>query len=92
MLSRSNFGSHDLPSAHKMQEALRILRKRAPDLEVEGEMHADMSLSEEIRESVFPGSHLSGQANLLIMPNVDAAHIAFNMAKMLEDGVSVGPI
>lgn len=92
LLSRSNFGSHDLASAHKMQEALSILRKRAPDLEVEGEMHADMALDEEIRESVFPDSRLSGQANLLIMPNVDAAHIAFNMVKMLGDGVSVGPI
>jgi malate dehydrogenase (oxaloacetate-decarboxylating)(NADP+) len=92
LLSRSSFGSHQLPSSRKMQEALHVLRQRAPDLEVEGEMHADMALSEEIRESVFPDSRLSGQANLLIMPNVDAAHIALNMVKMLGNGVSVGPI
>jgi len=92
LLSRSNFGTHDSPSAHKMQAALEILRQRAPTLEVEGEMHADLALSEEIRRGTFPDSRLKGQANLLIMPNVDAAHISLNMVKMLGGGVSIGPI
>jgi malate dehydrogenase (oxaloacetate-decarboxylating)(NADP+) len=75
-----------------MQAALEILRQRAPTLEVEGEMHADLALSEEIRRGTFPDSRLKGQANLLIMPNVDAAHISLNMVKMLGGGVSIGPI
>lgn len=92
LLSRSNFGTHDTDSARKMREALRILRKRAPDLEVEGEMHADAAISEEIREQVLSDSVLKGEANLLVMPNVDAAHISYNLLKMLGGGVSVGPI
>jgi malate dehydrogenase (oxaloacetate-decarboxylating)(NADP+) len=75
-----------------MREALQILQKRAPTLEVEGEMHADMALSEEIRNATFPDSRLKGQANLLIMPNVDAAHITLNMARIVGSGVSIGPI
>lgn len=92
LLSRSNFGTHDSPSSQKMREAIAVLHQRAPDLEVDGEMHADMALSEEIRQATFPDSCLTGQANLLIMPNVDAAHIAFNLVRMLGEGVSVGPI
>jgi malate dehydrogenase (oxaloacetate-decarboxylating)(NADP+) len=93
LLSRSNFGTHPLlPSSRKMREALQILQERAPTLEVEGEMHADMALSEEIRNAAFPDSHLKGQANLLIMPNLDAAHIALNMARIVGSGVSIGPI
>jgi malate dehydrogenase (oxaloacetate-decarboxylating)(NADP+) len=92
LLSRSNFGTHDSPSSQKMREAIAILQERAPELEVEGEMHADMALSEEMRRAAFPDSRLTGQANLLIMPNVDAGHIAFNMVKILGEGVSVGPI
>jgi malate dehydrogenase (oxaloacetate-decarboxylating)(NADP+) len=93
LLSRSNFGTHPLlPSSRKMREALQILQKRAPTLEVEGEMHADMALSEEIRNATFPDSRLKGQANLLIMPNVDAAHITLNMARIVGSGVSIGPI
>lgn len=92
LLSRSNFGTHDSPSSQKMREAVSILQERAPTLEVEGEMHADMALSAEMRQAVFPDSRLTGQANLLIMPNVDAGHIAFNMVKALGNGVSVGPI
>lgn len=92
LLSRSNFGTYNNVSAVKMREALQMLRARAPELEVEGEMNADAALSEEIRNGIFPASKLKGQANLLIMPNVDAAHIAFNLLGMLGRGVAVGPI
>jgi len=92
LLSRSNFGTRNTPSATKMRDALEILRVTAPDLEVDGEMHADAALSESIREAILPNSSLSGQANLLVMPNVDAANIAYNLLKMLGGGVTVGPI
>jgi malate dehydrogenase (oxaloacetate-decarboxylating)(NADP+) len=92
LLSHSSFGTAKDASARKMRRVLEILRARAPDLEVEGEMHADAALSEEIRERIFPGSRLSGQANLLVMPTLDAANIAFNMVKILGDGLPVGPI
>jgi malate dehydrogenase (oxaloacetate-decarboxylating)(NADP+) len=92
LLSHSNFGSADTPSAQKMREAVRILHECAPALEVEGEMHADSALSEEIRERIFPRSKLKGRANLLIMPTIDAANIAFNMVKVIDNGISVGPM
>ncbi|MEX2197955.1 MAG: NADP-dependent malic enzyme [Burkholderiales bacterium] len=93
LLSASNFGSLDLPSARKMQRALALLRERAPELQVEGEMHGDAALSEEIRLKLFPNSRLRGPANLLIMPTLDAANIAFNLLKTAAgDGVTIGPI
>ena len=93
LLSASNFGSVRLPSATKMQRALAILQQRAPELEVEGEMHGDAALSEEIRLRVFPHSRLKGEANLLIMPTLDASNIAFNLLKTASgDGVTIGPI
>ena len=93
LLSASNFGSIDLPSSRKMQRALAILQERAPQLEVEGEMHGDAALSEEIRLKLFPGSRFRGEANLLIMPTLDAANIAFNLLKTAAgDGVTIGPI
>ena len=93
LLSASNFGSVDLPSARKMQQALAILRESAPELEVEGEMHGDAAISADIRTRVFPNSRLKGEANLLIMPTLDAANIAFNLLKTAAgDGVTVGPI
>jgi len=92
LLSRSNFGTSDTPSALKMREAMHILAREAPELEVDGEMHADAALSETIREAVLPNSRLTGQANLLVMPNVDAANIAYNLLKMLGGGVTIGPI
>ena len=93
LLSASNFGSVDLPSARKMQAALALLRESAPELEVEGEMHGDAAISAEIRTRVFPNSRLKGEANLLIMPTMDAANIAFNLLKTSAgDGVTVGPI
>jgi malate dehydrogenase (oxaloacetate-decarboxylating)(NADP+) len=93
LLSASNFGSVPLPSAEKMRRALAILNERAPELEVEGEMHGDAALSEEIRLKVFPNSRLNGEANLLIMPTLDASNIAFNLLKTAAgDGVTIGPI
>ncbi len=94
LLSASNFGSvRGLPSAAKMQRALALLRERAPELEVEGEMHGDAALSEEIRRAVFPNSRLRGEANLLVMPTLDAANIAFNLLKVAaSDNVTIGPI
>lgn len=93
LLSASNFGSVDLPSARMMQRALQLIGERAPELEAEGEMHGDAALSEEIRLRVFPHSRLRGEANLLVMPTLDAANIAFNLLKTAAgDGVTVGPI
>ncbi|MSQ63898.1 MAG: NADP-dependent malic enzyme, partial [Betaproteobacteria bacterium] len=93
LLSGSNFGSVDLPSAHKMQRALELIRERAPDLEIEGEMHGDAALSDEIRRKVFPHSRLRGEANLLIMPTLDAANISFNLLKVASsENVTIGPI
>jgi malate dehydrogenase (oxaloacetate-decarboxylating)(NADP+) len=93
LLSHSSFGGADTPSSHKMRAALALVCERAPLLEVEGEMQGDMALSEEIRERVFPGSRLKGEANLLVMPNLDAANIAFNLLKTAAgDGITVGPI
>jgi malate dehydrogenase (oxaloacetate-decarboxylating)(NADP+) len=93
LLSASNFGSVPLASAVKMQRAREILEELAPDLEVEGEMHGDAALSEDIRLKVFPNSRLKGPANLLIMPTLDAANIAFNLLKTAGgDGVTIGPM
>jgi malate dehydrogenase (oxaloacetate-decarboxylating)(NADP+) len=93
LLSHSNFGSDDSPSALKMSRARELIEKLAPDLEVEGEMHGDAALSESIRNHVHPESRLKGEANLLIMPNLDAANISFNLLKMTGgEGVTVGPI
>lgn len=92
LLSYSNFGTSDLPSPRKMRRAREILDRTAPDLEVDGEMHADSALSEAIRKKLFLGSKLKGQANLLVMPNLDAANITFETLKMLGNGVPLGPI
>ena len=92
LLSSSSFGSYPAEHTTKMRKALEMIQKTVPDLEVEGEMRADAALSEEIRRTIFPNSRLQGQANLLIMPNIDAANIAFNMLYVLGEGVSIGPI
>ncbi len=93
LLSHSNFGSSMSASARKMRRAAQILRERAPDLNCDGEMHGDCALSQEIRDHLHPGSTLKGEANLLVMPNLDAANISFNLMKMANgDGVTVGPI
>ncbi|MFT5133211.1 MAG: malate dehydrogenase (oxaloacetate-decarboxylating)(NADP+) [Gammaproteobacteria bacterium] len=92
LLSHSNFGSRDSESAVKMREALALLQERDPQLVVEGEMNADAALSEEIRNQFLTGSRLKGKANTLIMPNIDAANIGYNLLRMLGGGVSVGPM
>ncbi|MBL8437801.1 MAG: NADP-dependent malic enzyme [Zoogloeaceae bacterium] len=92
-LSHSNFGSSRSASARKMRAARDLLQANRPDLECDGEMHADAALNLEIRQKVHPDSTLSSEANLLIMPNVDAANIGFNLVKTANgDGVSIGPI
>ena len=93
LLSHSSFGTDDTPTAQKMRSALSMLHERRPDLEVEGEMHGDAALSEEVRMQIFPNSHLKGEANLLIFPTLDAANIAFNLLKTAAgEGMTVGPI
>ncbi len=93
LLSHSNFGSDDSQSARKMRETRRLLAERAPELEVDGEMHGDAALSDAIRQRVHPDSTLKGDANLLVMPNLDAANISFNLLKITGgDGVTIGPI
>jgi malate dehydrogenase (oxaloacetate-decarboxylating)(NADP+) len=93
LLSHSSFGTSAYPSAQKMREALAIINRRAPDLEVDGEMHGDAALSEALRNTAFPGSRLTGDANLLIMPTLDAANIAFNLLKVaVGGGVTLGPV
>jgi malate dehydrogenase (oxaloacetate-decarboxylating)(NADP+) len=92
LLSHSNFGSNPSTSALKLQEALRLICEAAPDLQVDGEMHGDAALSEELRARSFPNSRLTGRANLLVMPTLDAANISFNLLKSVAEGLSVGPI
>jgi malate dehydrogenase (oxaloacetate-decarboxylating)(NADP+) len=92
LLSHSSFGSSNSPSARKMRQALAMIRARAPELEIDGEMHADAALSEIIRDRAVPNSALQGTANLLIMPSLDAANIAFNLLKAAADGLPVGPL
>ncbi|WP_289352361.1 NADP-dependent malic enzyme [Acinetobacter nosocomialis] len=94
LLSHSSFGSDQTDSsAQKMREVYRILSEQAPELEVEGEMHGDAALDESIRQYAFPGSRFKGSANLLIMPNLDAANISFNLLKATSgNNVTIGPI
>ena len=93
LLSHSNFGSVDTPSARKMRRARDLLAEQCPTLEIDGEMQADSALSEEIRLRALPQTRLRGEANLLIMPNLDAANISFNLLKMNGgEGVTIGPI
>ena len=92
MLSHSNFGSRNNESAVKMRRAVQIVKERYPDLAVEGEMHADAALSEETRNRVFPNASYTGGANLMVMPNLDAANITYNMVKALGDALPVGPM
>ena len=93
LVSHSSFGTSDAPSAAKMRQALALIRDRMPDLEVEGEMHGDAALSEDVRHAAFPQSRLKGEANLLIMPTLDAANISFNLLKTVGGwGITVGPI
>ncbi|HEX8962409.1 MAG TPA: NADP-dependent malic enzyme [Rhodocyclaceae bacterium] len=93
LLSHSNFGSVRSASAEKMSRTREIIEARFPELEVDGEMHGDSALSEAIRNTLYPDCKLKGEANLLIMPNLDAANIAFNLLKVTNgDNITVGPI
>ena len=93
LLSASNFGSAQTASSRKMQRALELIRNLAPELEIDGEMHGDAALSEEIRLRVFPRTRLRGEANLLVMPTLDAANISFNLLKTAAGGgVTIGPM
>jgi malate dehydrogenase (oxaloacetate-decarboxylating)(NADP+) len=93
LLSHSSFGTSDAPSAQKMRRALVLVQERAPELDIEGEMHGDAALSSEVRLGAFPRSRLKGDANLLVMPTLDAANIAFNLLKTASgDGITIGPI
>jgi malate dehydrogenase (oxaloacetate-decarboxylating)(NADP+) len=93
LLSHSNFGTHNDESALKMREALALLREQDPTLEVDGEMHGDCALDEAIRKQILPDSTLTGSANLLVMPNLDAANICYNLLKTAAgNNVAVGPI
>ena len=92
LVSHSSFGGSRSPSAQKMRAALALVRARAPELEVDGEMHADAALDETIRRRAVPARTLAGTANLLVMPSLDAANIAFNMLKAAADALPVGPM
>jgi len=93
LLSHSNFGSSNLPSAVKMRDTLALLRQNAPWLEVDGEMHGDTALDADYRRSLMPTSTLSGEANLLVLPNIDAANIAYNLLKSAAGGgIAIGPM
>ena len=92
LLSHSNYGSHQDPSAAKMRQAYQIIRKRSPKLEVDGEMMGDTAWDEALRRRIFPNTTLSGRANLLVFPNLDAANIAYNLIRVATGGVAIGPI
>jgi malate dehydrogenase (oxaloacetate-decarboxylating)(NADP+) len=93
LLSHSNFGTSNSESAKKMRAALAIVRERAPDLEIDGEMHGDTALDPALLQSMMPDTSLKRDANLLIMPNIDAANIAYNLLKTAAgNGIAIGPI
>jgi len=93
LLSHSSFGSSNQPSAVKMRDTLALLREKAPWLEVDGEMHGDVALDGAARTNLMPNSTLHGDANLLVLPNIDAANIAYNLLKTAAGGnIAVGPV
>ena len=93
LLSHSNFGTSNQPSALKMREALALLREQAPWLEVDGEMHGDAALDPAYRSEVMPRSTLNGEANLVVLPNIDAANISYNLLKTAAGGgIAIGPV
>jgi malate dehydrogenase (oxaloacetate-decarboxylating)(NADP+) len=92
LLSHSNFGSHENPSAAKMRQVYQLIRKRAPRLEVDGEMQGDTAWDEALRKRMFPNTTLHGRPNLFVLPNLDAANITYNMVRVMTDGVAIGPI
>ena len=93
LLSHSNFGTSNQPSAVKMRQTLELLRVQAPWLEVDGEMHGDVALDATARMKLMPNSSLSGEANLLVLPNIDAANISYNLLKQAAGGgIAIGPV
>ncbi|HLT27544.1 MAG TPA: phosphate acyltransferase, partial [Zeimonas sp.] len=93
LLSHSNFGTSDQPSAVRMREALALIRERAPDLDIDGEMHGDLALDAQLRQQVMPRSTLGGEANLLVMPGIDAANISYNLLKTAAGhNIAIGPV
>jgi len=93
LLSHSNFGTSDLPAASKMRAALALLRARGVDFEVDGEMHADAALDPDYRRTILPDSTLSGEANLLVMPTIDAANVSYNLLRVAAgNNVAIGPV
>lgn len=92
LLSYSNFGSHDTPGAVKMRKVREMLLKRVPRLNIDGEMQGDTAWDEVLRKRIMPNTTLTGRANLFVMPNLDAANIAYNMVRVVTDGVAIGPI
>jgi len=93
LLSHSNFGSANTESARKMRAALALVQQRAPELEVDGEMHGDVALDAKLRMKMMPHSKLQGDANLLVMPNIDSANIAYNLLKTAAgNGIAIGPV
>ena len=92
LLSHSNYGSHDNPSAAKMRKVRQIVKQRQPKLEIDGEMQADTAWDDLLRKRIFPNATLHGRANLFVLPNLDAANITYNMVRVMTDGVAIGPI
>jgi malate dehydrogenase (oxaloacetate-decarboxylating)(NADP+) len=92
LLSHSSFGASNAPSARKMREALALIKAQSPELEVDGEMHADAALVQAIREKAVSDSPLTEAANLLVLPNLDSANIAYNLVKAAADGLQIGPV
>jgi malate dehydrogenase (oxaloacetate-decarboxylating)(NADP+) len=92
LIAGSNFGSRNTATSRKMQAVLALLRERAPELEVEGEMQPDVALNPALRERLFPNSRLTGRANVFVFPNLAAANASFNITRCMSDGVVLGPI
>jgi malate dehydrogenase (oxaloacetate-decarboxylating)(NADP+) len=93
LLSHSNFGQSSQPSAQKMRDVLALLREQAAWLEVDGEMHGDVAMDGQARAQIMPHSSLSGDANLLVLPNIDAANISYNLLKVAAGGnIAIGPV
>ncbi len=92
LLSNSNFGSLNQPSSSKMQQALKLIKAADPELNVDGEMQGDLALDEKLRQKLMPDCELKGAANLLVMPNLEAANISYNLLRTASNGVTIGPI
>ncbi|MBV7388027.1 NADP-dependent malic enzyme [Pasteurellaceae bacterium TAE3-ERU1] len=92
LISNSNYGSNNNPSAVKMREVLQLVKDRDPELVIDGEMHGDIALNEKLRQEIMPDSPLQGPANLLVMPNMEAARISYNLLRAATTAITVGPM